>query len=187
MTFSRRSLFAFSTGVTAVLAFACAGSLAAQTTARGTVQGTVMATSPGTFRSVGGLNIKVRLNESISSKTAAAGDGWDGVLATDLIVAGHLVTPAGTQVTGVVSDAISATHNQGIGKLTLQLTAVRGTGVSSTSVVRTGVNPALTNSNMATAGIPGEAATHVPGKAEGQAGLSEARFAAGAILTFTTE
>jgi hypothetical protein len=167
---------------------------AAQTTVRGTSYGTVVGTTPGTSRMNAGLEVSVKITQNLSSKTSAEGDEWDGVLAKDLIVGGHLLTPSGTQVTGVVSKAISANRNLGNGTLAVRLTSIHGIGVSSTPVVRQGINPALTSAgNMAAAGIPGEAnapaantgATATPG-ANGPA-MAEARFASGAILTFTTE
>jgi hypothetical protein len=175
---------------------ALVGNAGAQTTARGTSYGTTVATTPGTFRMAAGLQVTVRLTQNLSSKTSAEGDEWDGVLATDLVVGGHMLTPSGTQVTGVVSKAISATRAHGSGTLEVRLTSVHGTGVSSTPVVRQGINPALgTAGTVATAGIPGEATTPntttnaaaTPGSAAAGQTLAEARFSSGAILTFTTE
>jgi hypothetical protein len=168
----------------------------AQTTARGTAYGTTVGTTPGTFRMAAGLQVSVRLTQNLSSKTSAEGDEWDGVLATDLIVGGHMLTPSGTQVTGVISKAISAARAHGSGTLEVRLTSIHGTGVSSTPVVRQGVNPALSaTGTVAAAGIPGEApATQTagapavtPGGAAAPNALAEARFGSGAVLTFTTE
>ena len=126
-------------------------------TVRATTFGTTSGTMPGSSRLSAGLQVFVKITQGLSSRNAAEGDEWDGVLAKDLIVGGHLITPSGTQVTGVVSKVISAKRAMGNGTIAVRLTSIHGTGVSSTPVEREGVNPALTNTgNLAAAGIPGE-------------------------------
>ncbi len=163
------------------------GSLALHAqTARGTEYGTVAATTPGTTRMAAGLQVSVRITQGLNSKTAAEGDEWDGVTAADLVVGGHLLTPAGTQVTGVVAKAISARRALGDGTLSLRLTSIHGIGVSSAPTMRQGVNPALTSTgNTAAAGIPGEASATTAGAPANA--LAEARYAPGAVVSFTTE
>ena len=162
-------------------------------TVRATTFGTTSGTAPGSSRLSAGLQISVKITQGLNSKTASEGDAWDGVLAKDLIAAGKLVTPAGTQVTGVVSKVISAGRASGNGTLEVRLTAIRGTGISSVAVVRQGLNPALTSTgNAAAAGIPGEAAQSTAGVTPNTAGpnaanQAEARIAPGSILNFTTE
>ena len=162
-------------------------------TVRATTYGTTSGSMPGSSRLAAGLQVSVKITQSITSKTAAEGDEWDGVLAKDLIVGGHLLTPSGTQVTGVVSKAISAGRALGNGTLAVRLTSIHGTGVNSEPVIRQGLNPALTSTgNAAAAGIPGEAAQSTAGPAPTPAGQNpqtqaEARIAPGSILNFTTE
>lgn len=52
-----------------------------------------------------GTAITVRLDQSISSKTAAVGDAWSGTVSEPVHVGGAVVIPVGTPVTGVVTEA----------------------------------------------------------------------------------
>jgi len=170
----------------------------AQDKSPGTAPGTTIATTTGTTRSAGGIQLSVRINQSLSSKTTAEGDTWSGIVASNAITGSRLVIPEGTQVTGIVTNVVSAASTHLVAKLSIKLTSVRGLSVDSNAITRTGTNPAAASGSLASAGIPGEAqgggdaangpATGDPatgGKGLGTA--TEARIAAGSILSFTTK
>ena len=55
-----------------------------------------------------GTELSVRLANAISSGTASAGSGFEGTLASPLVVGGVEVAPAGSNVTGTVTNAVSS-------------------------------------------------------------------------------
>jgi hypothetical protein len=85
-----------------------------------------------------GTTLTVRLGESISAKTATAGQAFSGSLANAVSVDGKEVIPSGSNVSGEVTAAQSAGKFKGAGVLAVRLTSVEVHGKSynvSTSTV----------------------------------------------------
>ncbi len=85
-----------------------------------------------------GTTLTVRLGESISAKTATAGQAFSGTLALAVSVDGKEVIPSGSNVSGEVTEAQSAGKFKGAGVLAVRLTALEVHGKSynlSTSTV----------------------------------------------------
>jgi hypothetical protein len=72
--------------------------------------------------------LSVRLGSPISSKTSTPGQGFNGTLANSVAVRGKTVIPAGSAVSGTVTDAKSAGKFKGAASLgiTLQAITIRG-------------------------------------------------------------
>ncbi|HMD22092.1 MAG TPA: hypothetical protein VKH40_17335 [Alloacidobacterium sp.] len=84
-----------------------------------------------------GTTLSVTLGSGLSSKDSAAGQGFTGTLANSVSVGGVRAIPAGSQVSGTVTDAKSAGKFKGAASLgiTLQSITVHGTSYPiSTSV-----------------------------------------------------
>lgn len=75
-----------------------------------------------------GTTLSVRLGSAISSKTSNAGEGFNGTLANSVTVRGVRAIPAGSPVSGTVTEAKSAGRFKGAASLgiTLQSITVRG-------------------------------------------------------------
>src|SRR5436853_5761312 len=75
-----------------------------------------------------GTPIGVRLQNSISSASANAGDHFDAVIDEDIIVDGHVVIPKGANATGRVVAAKNSgrLHNPGYLRLALDSVSVNG-------------------------------------------------------------
>lgn len=71
-----------------------------------------------------GTSIVVRMGNSITSKTANAGDRFTGALAHAVTVGGVVAIPAGAGVTGTIVDVKSPGRFKGEGILSIALTAV---------------------------------------------------------------
>lgn len=85
-----------------------------------------------------GTTLTVRLGESISAKTATAGQAFSGTLARAVSVDGKEVIPSGSNVSGEVTEAQSAGKFKGAGVLAVRLTSLEVHGKSynlSTSTV----------------------------------------------------
>ncbi len=85
-----------------------------------------------------GTTLTVRLGETISAKTATAGQAFSGTLARAVSVDGKEVIASGANVSGEVTQAQSAGKFKGAGVLALRLTSVEVHGKSynlSTSTV----------------------------------------------------
>jgi len=85
-----------------------------------------------------GTTLTVRLGESISAKTATAGQSFTGTLARAVSVDGKEVIASGSNVSGEVTEAQSAGKFKGAGVLAVRLTSVEVHGKSynlSTSTV----------------------------------------------------
>ncbi len=78
----------------------------------------------------GGTHFVVRMGNSITSKTANAGDPFTGSLAHSVSVGGVVAIPAGAGVTGTVVEAKSPGKFKGEGVLSIALTAVNVGGSS---------------------------------------------------------
>jgi glucose/arabinose dehydrogenase len=75
-----------------------------------------------------GTTLTVRLGETISAKNATPGQAFTGTLARALSVDGKEVIPAGSNVSGEVTQAQSAGKFKGAGILAVRLTSVEAQG-----------------------------------------------------------
>ncbi len=76
-----------------------------------------------------GRTVTVRMGESLSSRTAQDGQTFTGTLANGIAVHGKVIVPAGSGVTGTVSEAKSAGRFKGEAILAIRLTSVNIKGV----------------------------------------------------------
>ena len=76
-----------------------------------------------------GRTVTVRMGESLSSKSAQDGQTFTGTLANGIAVHGKVVIPAGSGVTGTVSEAKSAGRFKGEAILAIRVTSVNIHGV----------------------------------------------------------
>lgn len=76
-----------------------------------------------------GRTVTVRMGDGLSSKTAQDGQPFTGTLANGIAVNGKVIVPAGSGVTGVVSEAKSAGRFKGEAILAIRLTSVNIKGV----------------------------------------------------------
>ncbi len=76
-----------------------------------------------------GKTITVRMGSTLSSKTAQTGQTFTGTLANGIAVNGKVVVPAGSGVTGTVTEAKSAGRFKGEAILAIQLTSINIKGV----------------------------------------------------------
>ena len=111
-----------------------AKSSTATKTASAPVQRETAPTPPPTptYREVtvpAGTSIPVRITEGLSSKTAEAGQSFNGTVARDVTAGGLVVIPSGSAVSGRVVDAKDAGHFKGSSALSIELTSIRRRGV----------------------------------------------------------
>jgi len=71
-----------------------------------------------------GALVRIRINQSLDSKYAKAGDVFNGVVINDVTAAGAIAIPRGATVDGKVVSATKAGALGGRGELQLQLTQV---------------------------------------------------------------
>jgi len=76
-----------------------------------------------------GTNVVFRVNSTLSSKTSQDGQVFTGTLANGIASHGKVIIPAGSGVTGTVSEAKSAGKFKGEGILAIRLTQVNVKGV----------------------------------------------------------
>jgi hypothetical protein len=72
--------------------------------------------------------VTVRLVQSISSKTAKAGDAFDATVTSPIVVKGKTLVPSGSTASGTVVSANSRGKFKGEGELSLRLTSLRVNG-----------------------------------------------------------
>jgi hypothetical protein len=91
-----------------------------------------------------GTVVAVRLQNTVSSASARAGDTFQAVLDDDLVVKGQTVAPKGTPITGRVMEAKSSgrLHDSGYLRLTLSSMTLNGNEVplQTTSLFAKGAN-----------------------------------------------
>ncbi len=82
-----------------------------------------------------GTVLNIRLQNSISSATAAPGENFDAVLDEPLVVKGQTVAPRGAAVTGRVTEAKASgrLHDSGYLRLTLASVTINGKAVPVTT------------------------------------------------------
>jgi hypothetical protein len=87
-----------------------------------------------------GTRIVVTLNQTLSSKTAQAGDRFSATVAYPVRVDGNVLIRAGAPATGTVIDAKALGHFKGQAELAIRLDSVRAEGhtyqVSSSTIER---------------------------------------------------
>jgi hypothetical protein len=76
-----------------------------------------------------GTNVVVRMGTALGSKTAHDGQTFTGTLARAIAAHGKVVIPAGSGVTGTVSDAKSAGKFKGEAIIAIRLTSINVNGV----------------------------------------------------------
>ncbi len=76
-----------------------------------------------------GKTVTVRMGEGLNSKSAQDGQTFTGTLANGIAVNGKVIIPAGSGVTGVVSEAKSAGRFKGEAILAVRLTSINVKGV----------------------------------------------------------
>lgn len=79
-----------------------------------------------------GTAIPVRITETLDSKESQTGQPFNGVVTHEVVADGLVVIPAGSAVSGHVTDAKDAGHFKGNSVLSLELTSVRRRGVLTT-------------------------------------------------------
>ena len=75
-----------------------------------------------------GTALTVRLGEAVGSKISQAGQSFSGTVASSIVIGGKTAIPAGTGVTGTVTDAKPLGRFAGGASLSLQLNAINLNG-----------------------------------------------------------
>ncbi len=83
-----------------------------------------------------GTRVRVRLNQTLSTRDSQTGDPFYGVLASSVQVNGQVIIPAGAQARGVVTEAQPLGRFKGQAVLAIRLDGIRSGG--QTYMVRTG-------------------------------------------------
>ncbi len=92
-----------------------------------------------------GTKFSVRTSTELSSGSASAGQGWEGVLTKDVIVSGKVAARAGSPVRGKVTNAKSSGRLHAPGELSVRLLTVDGKAVSTGSIARKGKSHTKSN------------------------------------------
>jgi hypothetical protein len=71
-----------------------------------------------------GTEVKIRLNSTLSTQTAQAGQAFDGVLMEPLMAGNTVVAAQGAPVTGVVADSDEGGRVKGLAQISLRLAGV---------------------------------------------------------------
>jgi hypothetical protein len=150
-----------------------------------------------------GSHATVRLNSSLSSATANAGERWSGTLTHDIAEHGKVMVRAGAPVKGKVTYVNRSGRLHKPGALTLRLTSINGETVYSSRVSRQGKSHTKSNVTKIGGGAgAGALIGAVAGGGKGAAigagagaaagtgvaaatGKEEVRIPAESVLTFT--
>lgn len=92
-----------------------------------------------------GTKFTVRTSNELSSGSAKVGQGWEGVLAKDVLVNGKVIAKSGTTVKGKVTIAKSSGRLHAPGQLSVRLTSVDGKAVTTGSLYRQGKSHTKSN------------------------------------------
>jgi hypothetical protein len=92
-----------------------------------------------------GTHVTVRINHSLSSATANAGQTWNGTLTHDIVAEGKTVAKAGDSVAGKVTYVNRSGRLHKPGALSLRLTSIKGETVYSSRVSRQGKSHTKSN------------------------------------------
>jgi hypothetical protein len=92
-----------------------------------------------------GSHATIRLNTSLSSATAGAGQPWNGTLTRDITAHGKVVARAGDGVRGKVTYVNRSGRLHKPGELSLRLTSIKGVRVYSSRVTRQGKSHTTSN------------------------------------------
>jgi hypothetical protein len=71
-----------------------------------------------------GALVRIRINQSLDSARAQAGDHFDGIVVNDVVADGAVAIPRGAAIQGTVVDAKKSGALAGRGELSLQLTSI---------------------------------------------------------------
>ncbi|MBZ5492993.1 MAG: hypothetical protein LAO76_18910 [Acidobacteriia bacterium] len=150
-----------------------------------------------------GSHATVRLNTSLSSATAHAGEIWSGTLTHDIVEHGKVVVHAGAPVKGKVTYVNRSGRLHKPGALTLRLSSINGETVYSSRVTRQGKSHTKSNATKIGGGAgAGAVIGALAGGGKGAAigagagaaagtgvaaatGKQEIRIPAESVLTFT--
>jgi hypothetical protein len=164
---------------------------------------TLAASLAGAATIPSGSHATVRLNTSLSSATAHAGEVWSGTLTHEILSHGKVVARAGAPVKGHVTYVNRSGRLHKPGALTLRLTSINGETVYSSRITRQGKSHTKSNATKIGGGagagaLIGAIAGGGKGAAIGTAagagagtgvavatGKQEVRIPAESVLTFT--
>ena len=121
-----------------------------------------------------GALLRMRINQTLTSASAKAGDSFDGIVVNDVVAGGAVAIPRGAAVQGKVVDSKKSGALAGRGEFTLQLTQVTLGGVSTPIVSdvwgrTTGDKAVQSVNNTATGGAIGALFGAVAGGGRGAA------------------
>ncbi len=92
-----------------------------------------------------GSHVTVRINHSLSSATATAGESWSGTLTSNIVSEGKTIAKAGDPVNGKVTYVNRSGRLHKPGALSLRLTSINGETVYSSRVSRQGKSHTKSN------------------------------------------
>jgi hypothetical protein len=92
-----------------------------------------------------GSSVTVRIDTSLSSATATAGQSWSGTLARDIVAGGKTLAKKGDAVKGKVTYVNRSGRLHKPGALSLRLSSINGEPVSSSRVSRQGKSHTKSN------------------------------------------
>lgn len=119
--------------ITSVIAISLAGcsKTADQSTVTGLTPETTPAKSAPLFSKpdpvtvAQGTPLKVRMNTTLSTKTAKSGDAFTATLAEPIVIDGKVIAPRGSTVSGRVANADEGGRVKGVARISVRLTAMR--------------------------------------------------------------
>jgi len=121
-----------------------------------------------------GTVLRVRVNRAFGSDTSRVEDPVDATLAQPVIVGGGIAVPAGSAVSGYVSDAQRPGRVKGRGRVAVRFTALRLSGDDDAYRIRTrawtATAPATKRKDALTIGLPAAGGAIVGGLVGGKKG-----------------